>query len=372
MRRHVAVIAVALAGCGAALAAQAPAASWDPGAAAKYLDARLAWWTTWKTSARDHDTFCISCHTALPYALARPALRAITHEATPAAPESALVANVTKRVRLWNEVEPFYKSSAKDSLKTPESRGTEAILNALVLLRRDEGSGALSADGRLALDALAGLQLTTGPARGAWDWLQFHNAPWEGDSQYLGATLAAVAIGAAPEATRREPAVARMTTALREYLARERATQPLLHQVMLVWASSAIGGLLTDADCSVILGTAFRKQQADGGIAASALEENWSRRDSTAQESQGDGYGTGLVTFVALRSGMAPSQRQVARSLAWLRTHQDAGEGRWLAWSLNKQRDLATDVGKFMSDAATAYAVLALREAEKPMGAVPR
>lgn len=346
------------------VAAQSVPASWDPRAAATYLDSRLDWWMTWKTSARDHETFCISCHTALPYALSRPALRGATGEADAAKPEVALVANVTKRVRMWAEVEPFYKNNPKDSLKSQESRGTEAILNALILLRRDAAAGAFSDEGRLALDALASLQLTSGPARGAWDWLQFHNAPWEGDSQFLGATLAAVAIGSAPEAVRAEPRNAAMIRALRDYLTRERTTQPLIHQVMLAWASTALTGIVSEAERGIILGTAFRKQQADGGIALSALEEGWARRDTTPQPTTSDGYATGLVTFVALRAGLAPTQRQVARAIAWLRTHQDPAEGRWMASSLNKQRDPATDIGKFMSDAATAYAVMALREAE--------
>ncbi len=51
------------------------------------------------------------------------------------------------------------------------------------------------------------------------------------------------------------------------------------------------------------------------------------------------------------------------RAMAWLSHSQDAKDGRWLAYSVNKQRDLASDVGRFMSDAATAYSVLALEGA---------
>ena len=48
------------------------ASSWDQKAAAAYLDQRANWWMEWPKSARDHETFCISCHTAVPYALSRP------------------------------------------------------------------------------------------------------------------------------------------------------------------------------------------------------------------------------------------------------------------------------------------------------------
>ena len=99
---------------------------------------------------------------------------------------------------MWNEVEPFYPDQTSGLPKTSESRGTESILDALILVWNDAPSGKLSADARLALDNMWALQFRSGEMSGSWPWLQFHNAPWEGDSQFYGTTLAAIAIGSAP------------------------------------------------------------------------------------------------------------------------------------------------------------------------------
>ena len=79
---------------------------WDPAAAANYLDQRLAWWMSWEPAQRESETFCISCHTAVPYALSRSALRAVGDETVPVPQEEALLDNVRRRVQLWAEVAP--------------------------------------------------------------------------------------------------------------------------------------------------------------------------------------------------------------------------------------------------------------------------
>ena len=196
-----------------------PSASWNRKAAAAYLDQRATWWTTWPTAQRDHGTFCVSCHTALPYALARPQLRQPLGETAPSAGEAALLANITKRVTMWREVEPFYPDQTRGVPKTSESRATEAILNAVILSRRDARSGSLSEEGRRALDNMWALQMKTGEQTGAWTWLQFHNEPWEGDSSpFHGATLAAIAIHAAPGGYAASPENQDRVKALHDYL----------------------------------------------------------------------------------------------------------------------------------------------------------
>src|SRR5580692_5880058 len=118
-------------GAGSPSAPLAPT-SWNPRAAAAYLDQRESWWMAWPPAARDHGTFCVSCHTAAPYALARPALRAALGEKAPSDNEQRLLENVTKRVRLWKEISPSYTESSGAN-KTLQSRGTESVLNALIL-----------------------------------------------------------------------------------------------------------------------------------------------------------------------------------------------------------------------------------------------
>src|SRR5215831_6090816 len=72
---------------------------WSPRAAATYLDGRATFWTTWPNAARDHGTFCISCHTTLPFAIARPALRGLLGESEPGAAEAKILENLRTRAR---------------------------------------------------------------------------------------------------------------------------------------------------------------------------------------------------------------------------------------------------------------------------------
>src|ERR1700678_1362053 len=148
----------------ASQAATNDSGSWDSKAAAAYLDQRANWWMGWDQSVRDHDTFCVSCHTALPYALGRPALRAALGESATSKGERRLLENITKRVRIWPDALPFYSDQSNGAPKSAEARRTEAILNALILASYDPK---LNADTKLALENMWALQLKTGEKKGA-------------------------------------------------------------------------------------------------------------------------------------------------------------------------------------------------------------
>jgi hypothetical protein len=65
--------------------------------------------------------------------------------------------------------------------------------------------------------------------------------------------------------------------------------------------------------------------------------------------------------------GISPENGQHQRALAWLAANQSKTEGYWPGYSLNKSEEhhLSPETTRFMNDAATAYAVLALTEADR-------
>ena len=322
----------------------------------------------WPKAQRDHDTFCVSCHTAVPYALSRSALHNALMEQAPSANEQRLLDNVTKRVRLWKEVAPFYSDADRGAYKTVESRGTESVLNALILATRDAQSGRLSSDTANAFENMWAEQQTTGNKKGAWLWLRFNNEPWEADdSDYYGATLAAVAIGTPPANYRGTPEIQGNIKMLREYLNREYSAQTPINHVALLWAAAKMPGLIEPDRKKAIISELLEKQQSDGGWNLSSLSGEWKRHDGTPQEGKSDGYATGLIAFALQQSGVPPGNGQLKRGLSWLTTNQDKTEGSWPSFSLNKNKEhhLSPETALFMNDAATAYALLALTNADR-------
>lgn len=246
--------------------------------------------------------------------------------------------------------------------KKKESWGTEAIMNALVLALDDRYQGRRGAEPatKAALANLWQVQATSGKDKGSWDWLNFGLEPWESaSSRYFGATLAALAVGTAP-GYYQAGTYAKLdvnVNALRAYLRDHLPDQNLNNKVWLLWASTKLPDLLTAADRKAIVDAVFQKQQGDGGWSLSSLGTK--SPSGFVPDAKSDGYATGLILNALQEAGIHASDGRIARGLTWLRTHQ-AASGAWLANSVNRKRDPDSHVGKFMSDAATAYAILAL------------
>jgi len=331
-------------------------ASWNRTAAAAYLDQRTNRWIL-NMGAIDHGAFCISCHTALPYALARSSLHTALGEHGPSPVEQKLLESVKKRVRLWTQVQPFLNEPTR-------SRGTESVLNALVLVTYEPRNDVLSDDAQRALSIMWAQQLKSGANAGAWNWFNFDNEPWESpDSQYWGATLAVVVVGTLPKVYRSSTDIQENIKLLIAYLQRDWNEQSLFNRLSLLRASEKLPGLLSLEQKTSIVKDALTRQHQDGGWSPADLAPpNWKRHDGTPQETESDGYATAFVTYVIEQSGITSASGAMNEARRWLIRNQNQASGSWPAQSWNVKRDPASDVGMFMSDAATAYAVLALSD----------
>lgn len=363
MRLPLYAAAICLAGALVARADAGPAKSpgWDAGAAARYLDGRLGWWRQWPKAERDHGTRCVSCHTSLPHVLAMPALRAQTGTTRREAAEMGMFDDVVKRVWLWDEVEPFYPDQTRGIPKSSESRGTEAVLNALILATRDSERGLTGPDTRQAFANMWALQMQGGPQKGGFAWLNFKLEPFESPAApYWGATLAALGVARAPGGYAADPAIAPNIEALRAYLRTGMEGQSLYVRGLVLWADSQLHGVLEAGQRAAIVSELQGAQGGDGGWSLPALAP-WQRIDGSRLPEESDGYATGFAALVLREAGVPLAAPPLRRARAWLVAHQDRTSGAMPAKSINKDRKVGSDAYLFMTDEATGMAALALR-----------
>ena len=332
------------------------AADWNPRLTAKYLDSRQKEWIAWPPAVAS-GVACVSCHTGLPYLLARPVLRKALGESAPTLYEAVLLDGLRATV---------IKTDAKDlfhgvkGLLADQVFGAQAVLSTLLLAIDDAQRGSLSPEADRAFDRMWSLQIRDGSAKGGWLWSDFDLDPWEtADSAFYGAALAALATGSAPAQYQSRPEIQDNVAALRSYLRTTQKTQPLHHRLILLWASTKLRDLLPDAERQAILDEVWRKQQADGGWTLESIGA-WKKRAAAPPANGSSSYATGLVAFTVQQAGISRQDGRMSRAVVWLREHQDRQSGSWAAESMNKPHQAGTMPALFMSDAATGYATLAL------------
>ena len=329
------------------------AEGWDRAAAIRYLDGRAAVWTTRSRERQKLTTACISCHTALPYLLARGALGDLSE----AEPARELFSDVETRVGHWDEVRVWYEAN-RGADKPEQSRGTESVMNALVLTLRDRRAGTpLSESAKSAVARMWSLQNETG----SWSWLHFGLGPWETDgSDFWGASLAAVAGMSAGEELAPPESLSRLRRYLREGLARELSAH---NRLALLWAASVWPTLLSHEEQDRLVDGVLRLEQPDGGFRLVDLGP-WPSKDGTPPAEKSDGYATAFATFVLEELRDPRCREAVGRGIAWLQSHQET-DGRWATASPNKDRSEEEAFTRLLaSDAATGFAVLALTFAD--------
>lgn len=291
--------------------------------AAHFLDSAALQWQKQRK--------CFTCHTNLAYLYARPSISS----KAPAHKEVRRFAEELVNVR-WKSKGPRWDA--------------EVIAAAAALAFNDAATtGELHPTTKVALDRMWTLQREDG----GWDWLKCNWPPFEHDDHY-GVTLAAIAVGVAPNDYSQSEIAEKGIAGIRRYLT-DHPPENLHHRAMTLWASTYIKGLMSTQEQRECVNELLALQKEDGGWAAATLG-SWERADGTKQDTKtSDGYGTGFVLFALRQAGVAKKDIQIQRGVEWLKSNQRAS-GRWITRSLYK------DSKHFLSHAGSAFAVMALTE----------
>lgn len=310
---------------------------WDRGKAFEYLEARQQQWADWKPAQKPGGP-CLSCHTGLSYLMARRVLG----QTQPRPLEAGLAKGVRSRV---------LANPPQTMLTDP---GAEAILNLLTLaLQRRNRQDPMDAAEQAAMKRLWENQIAKGEEQGTWSWFQNDLHPVESEhSAFFAAALADRAVSA----YRPDASPAGGVSLLRGYMKREAARQPLHNR--LAWI--AFGSEVDKESKSAALRDLWAAQSSDGGFSHRALGPWSARPDAPADAASSNAYATGWAAFTARQSGVSCSDSKLRKAMSWLEEHQDHATGAWTAGSMNKVYPEGSMQSKFMSDAATGYALAAL------------
>src|SRR5262249_50066104 len=308
---------------------------------AAHLEARAQDWIDHTPRVGENVPCVMSCHTTHTFLVSRPALGALATGDTFDRIRMRLAERVDEASDLRAAIS-YYGAPGSD--KERESRATEGVMNAATLALADRATGAEHAITRTAFDRMWQVQR----ADGGFDWLDFGLEPWESAGDW-GSALAAMAAGAMPGPARAAHAgeLARLAGFLRARLHAPANPMRLHARVMLLRAGVALPGLLDPRDRDALVATIAAAQRDDGGWSLAA----WGR-GSNLHAPASDSYATAFASLALCEAG-----HRDARAVAWLVAHRN-DDGSWSGRSVN---DTDARGRLYMSDAATAYAALALQ-----------
>jgi squalene-hopene/tetraprenyl-beta-curcumene cyclase len=292
--------------------------------AAHFMDSAALNWQKQKN--------CFTCHTNYPYLYSRPLV--------------PVEAPALKEVRQFAE-DMVTKTWPAKGQPTYEA---DSVAMAMALAFHDAASTKrLHPATKSAFDWMWKLQRKDG----GWNWIKCDWPPMESDDHY-GVTLAAIAVGAAPENYAQSEPARKGLAGIRKYL-KDHPAPMLHHRAMQLWGASYLGDLINDAEKKATIDQLTALQKPDGGWNLPSLGK-WKRGDGKAQDlDSSDGYATGFVLYVLHRAGIPTKDPRLQKGIAWIKSNQRAS-GRWFT------RSAFRDNKHYITHAGTAFAVMALAE----------